>query len=34
MRYLADTVAIIRYLRAHPALGKQAAKPNGWGFQF
>jgi PIN domain nuclease of toxin-antitoxin system len=26
MRYRADTVAIVRYLRAHPALGKQAAK--------
>ena len=26
MRYLADTVAIVRHLRAHPALGKQAAK--------
>jgi PIN domain nuclease of toxin-antitoxin system len=26
MRYLADTVAIVRYLRTHPALGKQAAK--------
>jgi len=25
MEYLADTVAIIRHLRSHPALGRQAA---------
>lgn len=25
MEYLADTVAILRHLRAHPSLGKQAA---------
>ena len=26
MEFLADTVAIIRYLRQHPALGRQAAR--------
>jgi len=26
MEYLADTVAIVRHLRAHPALGPQAAQ--------
>jgi PIN domain nuclease of toxin-antitoxin system len=26
MKYLADTVAIVRHLRAHPALGPQAAQ--------
>jgi PIN domain nuclease of toxin-antitoxin system len=26
MNYLADTVAIVRHLRAHPALGPQAAQ--------
>lgn len=26
MEYLADTVAIVRYLRGHPALGPQAAQ--------
>jgi len=26
MEYLADTVAIVRHLRGHPALGPQAAQ--------